>query len=381
MPYNRPTLTDLRNQVAADIASSLPGSDPLLRFSNLNVLGGIQALLANGHYGYLDWIAKQAIPFTATDAALEAWAALKGIVRLGAVAATGTVTFTGVIGTDIPPGTPVNRSDGTAYVTTADAVIGGGGTIAAPVAAVTASAASTLVVGQTMTLGVAIAGVQSTGVVASSTLVGSDVETDTSLRSRMLAAYAAPPQGGDLSDYIQWALAVPGVTRAWALPNGGGTGTVWVYVMLDVSRSAFGGFPQGTNGVATGETRDTPATGDQLLVANYILPLQPVTALVYAIAPVANTVNFTISGISGASTATKAAISAAITGAFLSQQGGGPGGSYDVSRVQQGTFDLSYIESAIAAIPGTAGFVITSPSGNIVSGAGQIPVLGTVTYT
>ena len=48
------------------------------------------------------------------------------------------------------------------------------------------------------------------------------------------------------------------------------------------ARPCHGGFPQGTNGVAALETRDTAATGDQLAVANYLYPLRPVTPIVYA---------------------------------------------------------------------------------------------------
>src|SRR5579864_8376487 len=81
MPYLRPTLSELKAQVAADIQSGLPGTDPLLRFSSLGVIGRALAGLAQLQYGYTDYIAKQSNPFTATDEFLEAWAALKGIYR------------------------------------------------------------------------------------------------------------------------------------------------------------------------------------------------------------------------------------------------------------------------------------------------------------
>src|SRR5260364_179792 len=57
MPYTRPTLTELRQQVAQDL-----GVDALLRFSNLRIVGDAQAALAHLHYGYLDWIARQGVP-------------------------------------------------------------------------------------------------------------------------------------------------------------------------------------------------------------------------------------------------------------------------------------------------------------------------------
>ena len=41
---------------------------------------------------------------------------------------------------------------------------------------------------------------------------------------------------------------------------------------------------------------------------------------------------------------------------------------------------LSTIESAIASIASTQGFVVTSPAGNIANVLGKLPVLGTVTY-
>ena len=121
-----------------------------------------------------------------------------------------------------------------------------------------------------------------------------------------------------------------------------------------------------------GTPRDVVATGDQLAVADSISTVQPVTALVYAMAPVAQPQNLTLSGLSGASDATKAAISLAINAVFL-EYGQVTGGESIV--------DLSDIEDAINAVPNTKGFVITSPTGNIVVSAGSLPTLGTVTYS
>src|SRR5579883_3034141 len=110
MPFQRPTLTDLRNQAAQDISANLPGADALLRFSNLSVLGKVLAGLAYLHYGYLDWIALEAVPFTATDEFLEGWAGLVGITRKPATAAIGAATFNGTAGTLLPAGTLLQRA-------------------------------------------------------------------------------------------------------------------------------------------------------------------------------------------------------------------------------------------------------------------------------
>lgn len=368
MPFQRPTLSTLIAQAQSDIASSLPGADPLLRFSNLFILAKAFAGLANLHFGFEDWIAREAVPFTATDENLEGWAGLKGIVRLPATAAIGQASFSGTPATLIPAGTLLVRGDGVQYTTNAPATIGGGGTITAAITASIPAADGNSPIATILTLGTAIPGIQSNASATTALTGGADVESNASLRTRMLQAYAAPPQGGSATDYVEWARQVPGVTRAWCEPNGMGAGTVIVRFMMDETEAAFAGFPQGTDGVATGEGRGSPGTGDQLAVANYIFALQPVTALVYAVAPIANPIAFTITGTGAWSAALKSQVSAAIAVSLL--QTGVPGA----------TVDLSYIEAAIAAVAGTAGFVITVPAGNVAQTAGKLPTLGVVTF-
>jgi uncharacterized phage protein gp47/JayE len=378
MPFARPTLSQLLTQIEQDIAAGLQGSDPLLRFANLNITGTALANLVNLHYGYLDWISLQSVPVTSSGEFLEAWAALKNVFRKAATQATGTVTFPGTNGVDLPSGTPITRSDGVELTTTADAVVAGS-VVTAP-AIVNADptgltgAFGNCSAGVVMNLGTSISGIQSSGTAATVFTGGADIEQDDSLITRMLQAYQNQPQGGALQDYIEWALAVSGVTRAWVNPSGFGAGTVVVYTMFDNAEASHGGFPQGTNGVATGETRGIPtATGDQLAVANGIYANQPVTALVYSYAPAQNVITFTINGIGGASAATKAAIDAAIDSVFL--QYGSP------VPAQSPSVALSLIESEIAAISGTQGFVITSPTANIANVLGQLPVRGAISYT
>lgn len=378
MPFDRPTLSELRAAVKADIDSALPSANALLRFSNMGILGDVVAAGLAGEYGYLDWIARQSVPFTATDEFLEAWSAFKNIVRKPAALAIGSAVFTGTNSSVIPAGTPIARQDGVTYTTDADATVSGGSATVAITADV-AGAAGNAADGTALTLDVSVSGVNSTGAASGPLTGGADVETDADLRSRMLEAFAKPPQGGDADDYVEWALSVPGVTRAWCAPLTAGVGTVGVYFMMDDAEAAFGGFPQGTDGVAADETRDTAATGDQLAVANAIFPLRPVTALVYALAPRPNTVDLTIAGISGASVALKGSIAAAFAAALL------------VDAKPGGVTNMSTIEGAIAGVAGSTGFVITvtacdhgtvSPGidGNITSDTGYLAVPGTITY-
>lgn len=372
MPFSRPSLTQLRTQALQDVQASPLGIGGLLRFSALRLLSWVQAGLAYLHYGFLDAIAQQATPFTASSEYLEAWAALVGILRNTATAATGFVAFTGFAGTLIPAGTLVRRPDGTGYMTTADLTLPAAGTGIAPVAAQIAAAAGDMDAGTPLALASPIAGVQGAASASGPATGGSDMETDDSLRTRMLSRYRAPPQGGAESDYIEWTLGVPGVTRAWVRGNGAGAGTVVVYAMLDGVESAHAGFPQGTNGVATAETRDVAATGDQLLIANTLFPLRPVTALVYVCAPTPWPVAVTIANLVGGSAALQTAIEAAL--ATVIGQLASPLGD-SAAEIYQ-----SDLETAIRAVPGVSRFTLTVPVGPLQPPVGSLPVLGTVTF-
>ncbi len=392
MPYDRPTLTSLREQVLQDISSAQITNNSgtllvaLLQKSVLRTLAYAQAGMSYEHYGYLDWIAQQAVPWTATDEFLDAWAALKGVYREAATATVGTVTLAGpASGVTFPSGGTITRSDGTLFTITAGGTTGSNDQVTVTITAQTAGSAGNFDSGTSFTLSTPIEGFQSQSVASAQTTAGTDVETDSSLRTRMLAAYAAPPQGGDRQDYIEWALAVPGVTRAWIAPLGMGAGTVNLYVMFDVAEAAHSGFPQGTNGVATNESRATAATGDQLTVANAIFAPadgvsgQPVGALVYVTAPTAQPINFTVSNLGTNNTSTvQAQITAALQDMFLRLAN--VGGTVDPSDGSAWpAIQPSAWYAAIDAI-GISGYDVTAPTAPITSTGGQLPTLGTITF-
>jgi uncharacterized phage protein gp47/JayE len=369
MPFTRPTLTALQALVASDIAVEVGGADALLRFSSLGATGRAQAGLANLHYGYLDWIARQAVPFTCTDEYLEGWAALKNVLRQPAKAAVGTVRFAGAPGTQIPAGAGVVRSDGAAFITTAAAVVAEDGSAIVPVIAQAdpqglKGAFGNTPKGAAMTLAQSVPGVQSNGAAETAIKGGADIELDDSLRTRMMAAYQKGPQSGSSTDYETWAKEVPGVTRAWCVSNGFGVGTVVVFFMMDELRAGSAGFPQGTDGVAAKEPRGARAAGDQLTVANYLFNVQGVVGLVYAAAPVAKQVDLQVTGLPEQlqPAATKA------IGDVLAAQGT-PGGT-----IQFGT-----IWSAVANAAAGSYFTLT-PASDVVCPPGYLPVLGQIQY-
>ncbi len=370
MPYQRPTLEQLSQQARQDVLNGgIPGVNALLRYSVLNVLSKVLAGLAWLHYGYLDWIAKQAVPWTASAEYLEAWGALKNIFRKPAVSASGQVGFSVSDAQVIPIGTLIRVNGGLTAVTTAVSVTAGGMTLAACTVTQT-GAAGNISQGAVVTLGSPIEGIQTTGVVTGEFSGGADVETDDLFRDRILSTFAHGGENGNGSDYVSWAEAVPGVTRAWVSPAGFGIGTVVLYVMLDVANAQNSGFPIGTDGASSEEHRYQAATGDQLMVANALYPVRPVTALLIVCSPIRQPTDFVIESLgSNNTTANRGLITDALQDMFtrLSSPGG--------------TIFPNQWNEAVAAL-GISQFNISSPSTPVIAtSAGAMPTLGAITFS
>lgn len=386
MPFSRPTLSELRNQVLADINATLDGANALLRKAVLRVLGVAQAGLAHLHFGYIDWISKQAVPWTATDEYLAGWGAMKNVFRKDAAAAVISAQFTGTAGVVISAGIEVKRADGTAYAVEATQTVGLDGKAVVVLRATGAGAAGNCPAGTPVTLSSTVTGLQSTGAVVGAIATGADVESPDAYSERVIAAYQETPHGGNADDYVRWALAVPGVSRAWCSPNGMGAGTVVLRFMMDTAQSQHGGFPQGANGVSQhdqgpdGLPRAPVATGDQLVLADALIGQQPVTALVFACAPVDNSLHFKISGLSGAGTATRNAISAALAD-VLFRTGDARGGTLNRNDIEGAINSVSGASGwLLSEVAGTVNGVVTVYPGNVTNLIGQLPTLGGVTY-
>lgn len=367
MPFTRPSLTALRNSAIEDITTSgIPGLTGLLRAAVLRVLAWCMAGLAYSVYGYADWIARMGVPFTAQDEYLYAWAALIGVYPIPANPASGSVQFTGTAGT-IPAGTELRRVDATPFTTTADGTIDATGTVTVPVVAEVDGAYTNTDDGTGMNIVAPIAGINSGGVTVGPLVGGADVEGQDALRTRMLFKYRQPPAGGSSNDYILWALEVPGCTRAWTLPGGYGPGSVVVYPMFDIVNAAFGGFPQGTNGCATEETRGPTASGDQLLVADHIWTVQPVTALVFVQSPAIYRIDVTLAALDPNTEEIRGLIVEALEDLLLTV------------GVVGGIIYPSDLYEAVLATPGVNHFTMTVPLYPIDLPQGYLPLMGTLT--
>lgn len=348
--YSRPALADLVQRVRTDVLSRLT-SDDVLRRADAEVFARVMGGVAHGLYGFIDWLSDQVIYDTASVEYLERWCSIWGLTRKAAAAATGTVTFALQAGAVIASGTLLQALDGVQYQTTADATVTAP-TATAPVVAVVAAAASNRAAGQSLALVSPVVGVQSTAT-AGLLSGGADIETDDALRARLLARIQQPPQGGASTDYVAWALAVPGVTRAWVYAQELGAGTVTVRFVRDNDGSGSLIIPDSTEVAA---------------VQAYIDARRPVTAQCTVVAPAAVPLNFTISGLVPATTTVQAAVQAELQDLLLREATPG------------GTLLLSHIRAAISGAAGETDFVLTSPAANVVSTTGNMSTMGTITW-
>jgi len=355
MPFERPTLTDLIDRVSSDIASRLPGmSTTLLRRSLAGILARAEAGAVHSLYGYLDFIARQALPDTAEDEYLIRWANIwlkRGRKPATYAAGADAVRVTGTLGAPMAKGTLFVRSDGLQYVTTEDLILTTTSGLVS-VQALTPGAASNLGPGVSLSLLQPVRDINSAAVVVSPGITGgTDQETLEQLRIRLIRRIQRPPQGGNADDYETWALEVPGITRAWVYPRAMGPGTVSVVVANDDSSTAP--IPDAT----------TVAAADE-----YIQQLRPVTATVYVVAVATFPIDMSIK-LSPNTLTTQAAVMAELEDLFLRE--GEPGGTMLISKLRE----------AVSVAAGVNDSAIVTPTANVTATVNRIPVIGTVTWS
>ncbi|MDO8294379.1 MAG: baseplate J/gp47 family protein [Gallionella sp.] len=348
MAFNRPTLTELVNRILAGIRSRLSTDE--LRRSDAEVYARELAGASHGLHGHIDFIAQQILPDTAEAEYLDRLASLwLDQARKAAAAAVGSVSLSGISGTLCPAGSVLVRADGAEYTTDADVSIAGG----VATVAVTASVAGVEgndIAGTGLTFSTPIAGINSSATVTAGALTGgADTESDAALAARISARMKEAPHGGASSDYVNWALEVAGVTRAWVYPQELGIGTVTVRFVRDDDASII------------------PDAGEVATVQAYIDALRPVTAQLTVVAPVAVPLDFTIA-VTPNTAAVKAAVEAELT---------------DLLRREaepSGTILLSHIREAVSIAAGETNYTMTAPAADVTHTTGQMATMGTITW-
>jgi len=348
--WSRPTLADLIKRAVNALNSYLTGTDAALRRANTNALAKMHAGGVHGLHGHLAYIAQQVVYDTAEMEYLERWASIWGITRKAAEYASGSVDFTGTTGSVIPAGTELQDGNQTVYTLDADVTLAAGvgsGNVTASVAGVDSNAIEDVI----LTLVSAIEGVDTAASVGTGGITGGfDTESDDDLRGRFLARIRQAPHGGAAFDYETWALECAGVTRAWCYPEQQGLGTVGVTFVCDDQESTI-----------------IPAAPTVAAVQAYIDIMRPVTADVLVYAPTPVDLDLTIA-LTPSTTAVKAAVTAELEDLILRE------------AIPGGTILVSHIREAISIAAGETDHSLVSPAADVTHAAGEIAVMGTITW-
>lgn len=220
--------------VSAGLLTPQNASDLVLARSNINVQSVVRAIGLHGLYVFLrDYIARQAVPMWSTGAFLDGWLATYGMSRKAATQASGTATGKGSVGAWLVAGTQLQNSSGTIYQVTADVQVGSDGTFSATVLALGAGKAGNTSANAALILTASVDGIEGALVSAAGIGGGTETETDAQAVYRLVQRLAYEPMGGAPHDYARWALACPGVTRAWGIRNPSGPTTAGVMIMCD----------------------------------------------------------------------------------------------------------------------------------------------------
>lgn len=351
--------------VRDDVTAALNGA-VLIGNSVLRVIADSQAGLAHLVLRYIDWLARQLLPDTAEQEWLDRhgdiWLvnADGSVGRKGATLATGTVTMTGTVGVIVPSGTTLEYSTDLVYETTEQITLGVTPTSVA-VRAINPGTIGNRLSGDTLSLPNSINGITDSATVVE---IGGavDEETDDELRARVLFRIQNPPMGGDANDYVAWATAVAGVTRAWVSTEMG-VGTVSVRFMMDDLRAAQEGLPN---------------YEDVVRVTDYIDSVRPVALKDrWVLAPVPEPIDFRIVNLDDDTPSTRAGIEAAVR-AMLRERAMP---SHMTNGILQSgtTIYAAWVSDAISSVTGVNNFTLDMADHDMPF-PGSIAVLGSIFY-
>lgn len=229
--YEEKTLSEIIERVEGNIISSLSLSSPVLRVSVAKIFGRVIGMAVWMLQAFMVSRKKESMASTASIDGLKVIGYKVGIYRKPATYATGSVIFTGTEGTEIPQGTVIGRvSDDYTYETTEDAEIDSDGTTTVAISAqlVEDSAGNVLQdVGSDgncddateCQLTDSVTGIDSACYISGDIENGYDEESVEEFRERIVYRQQKTPQGGAVSDYVNWATSITGVTDAFVKAN------------------------------------------------------------------------------------------------------------------------------------------------------------------
>jgi uncharacterized phage protein gp47/JayE len=359
MPFTIPTLQDLAQRTANAFRANLKGSDARLWPNNVAVSAKVIAGAVWEPFAFLDYISRQFLVQSAEGRWLDRHAAEFGMARLAPTYATGQVLITGDPSISVPAGIVFQRADGVRYEVTIGGTTSGLGELTVPVRALDAGRGSNAVSGVALVLTAPVERIDSDAEVAPAGIgLGADLESDESLRSRILHRKRMPPHGGAAHDYVAWAREINGVTRVYVDPVTADNERVDVGVWFLMDDLYVNGMPQ---------------AADVAAVRAYIETVRPAGALVAINAPEAVTQNVTVTGLSPNTAQVRDAVILELRELLRRD-------AKVSTETEPYVLRRSKIIESISIAAGESYHTLTTPSADVTFSTGQIPVLGSVTF-
>lgn len=431
-PENRKEISD---RAKSDVQAELPDSNPFLENSYLGAIVSAFAGRIFDFYLQLKELIKQMFPDTATEDFLLRWGEYVGLSRNPATSAEGQIVATGTASSVIPNGTVYQNTDGLQYITQASktienisqsitsltrsgslvtAITASDHDLATGLLATIAGAAETdyngsftltvvdattftyditgtpstpatgsptvdfdgalldiqssgtgqsfnLLGGASVTLFSPIAGIDNAAFVTFGEIGGgTDIESDTDLRARIIDRYANPIALFNVSAIENQAKLVAGVTRVFVEEITPFPGAVTIYFTRDNDDNII------------------PAASEVAEVKAKILEIKPAhteDSDVVVLAPTGITTNFIFTALSPNTSTMQTAIIASLEVLFE-----------ESTSVSEDLLEVAYEAAIFQTIDPETGnqvsnFTLSTPSGNISIASGELPVLGSVTFT
>lgn len=356
------------NELVTSVRRYMGATDPdVLARSDADVFARAIAGTVYGVYGYAQVMAKEILPDSCSESRLtNFWGPfyLAGDTPTAAVAASGTVRFTGTVGKAIDAGVELQRSDGALFTVDVGGVVGSGGYVDLAVTASEAGADGDTAANIWLTLSSAVDGIDAEAQVGGDGLSGgADEETTESYRARTVSVREAGAQTGRCVDWENWAQEVAGVTRAWAAPSLMGVGTITVFIMRD------------------GDSNPYPGGSECAAVKSHLLATGMPFGEVYVAAPVQKLIDFSIQltpDTPAVRTTVRAALKEVIAAAAspLARDGN----DRTVLPAEAVTILRSHLDEAISGADGETDHVMSVPAADIACAIGELAELGTITW-
>jgi len=356
--FTRPAQSEILQRVQSDLESEADGITARLRRRFERGLAFAIASVSHQLHGHIAWAVDQFFPDTAVERFLLRYGGQFGLTRKQAERSAGTVLVTGT-GGDISVGTQwVRRGDGRLYEATEE-VLAINPSASVALRAVDGGLDGDCDAGQELDLVTPIANIDGTATVEADVdglglTGGTDLESLADYLDRLIVYMQKPPLGGAPGDHVQWALEVPGVTRAWEYKGQDGTGNPG----LGKVALAF---------VLDGEEDIIPVSGDVDEVQAYIDDRSPAEVIVFA--PTAVPLELSIQ-LEPNTSAVRAAVLEEIQD--LLARDAEPGGILYVSRINE----------AISAAVGEINHILVSPTVDQEYDFGEMPTYdaGEITF-